>query len=325
MSEHSSEAALYRRFVRNSTTEFELYKARPPACDTFKFEATGTTSVRLNRSKTRDTEDRMPIATPSRSLRRLPIRLVALSLSLSLTLLSFSFAVSPGFGPHRRRSARPNALPHAAPASRPAFNRASSLSLGVLFPTVSLATPRVSRRLHRSHPSRRLAVRRRLFNENDGSVAGRAFSPGVTFPSTEINACAQECVSLLATESSRTGRIVHGRQLASSRLASRVGVPLENFSNAAPRRRSTTIAPLYTLLPTVHWPRCEHRRHVLGNMDRRWFNHEDRLYSWYAAPLLAVCENHRRRSVVFALAIGGGEGEDRLTDDDGLLCRCCGR
>lgn len=64
-----------------------------------------------------------------------------------------------------------------------------------LFLPFSLSVSRRPSRLAPAPPlpsSRRLAVRRRLFNENDdGSVAGRAFPPGVTFPSTEINACAE--------------------------------------------------------------------------------------------------------------------------------------
>ena len=259
----------------------------------------------------------MPIATPSRSLRRLPIRLSQLS-----PFLSFSLAVSPGFGPHRRRSARPNALSHAAPASRPAFNRASSLSLGALFPTVSLATPRVSRRLHRSQPSRKLAVRRRLFNENDGSVAGRVFSPGVTFPSIEICKCVCPRVRVPARSTrhrtggeSSTGGSAH---LASSRHASCAGVPLENFFNAAPRRSLSHATSIVDTPSSTH---------VSGNTDssliqpRRSF-----LLLVRSTPLLAVCENRcRRLSVCSQTESSLRDRREGPTDDEGLLRRCRGR
>ena len=82
-------------FLRNSTIEFKLHKLS--AFDTLKFETT-VTSVRLNRSKTRGTEDRMPITThpvPSSS------RFSTLSVSRVRT--------------HRRRSVHPNALPRHPP------------------------------------------------------------------------------------------------------------------------------------------------------------------------------------------------------------------
>lgn len=117
-------------FLRNSTIEFKLHKLS--AFDTLKFEAT-VTSVRLNRSKTRDTEDRMPITThpvPSSS------RFSTLSVSRVRT--------------HRRRSVHPNALPRRPrfsssvqsslfPLSRRALSLSPFLSLRVSPPLASRA------------------------------------------------------------------------------------------------------------------------------------------------------------------------------------------